>query len=92
MLKITTMISYLLIVTNITLFANEEAKEMIKEAECMSCHNKEDFKPTPKKNFTKLHTSVQACQLANDAGWFDDETLDVSRYLNKIYYKYEEKN
>jgi cytochrome c peroxidase len=71
---------------------DSEAAEMFQEADCMSCHNVEDFKADPKKtkDFHKLHTSVQACQQANDAGWFDDETLEVTKYLNKKYYHFKE--
>ena len=69
-----------------------EAAEMFQEADCMSCHNTEDFKKDPKKtkDFHKLHSFVQGCQQANDAGWFDDEALDVSKYLNKKYYHFKE--
>jgi len=88
------LISMLLILLTTTLSADqEEAQEMFKEADCMSCHNDEDFQPKmrTKKNFKELHDSVQACQQANDAEWFDDETKDVAKYLNKKYYKFEEK-
>ena len=84
---------FLLIILNLSLSADEEeAKEMFKEADCMSCHNNEDFESAmrKKKNFKQLHDSVQACQQTNDAEWFDDEALDVSRYLNKKFYHYKE--
>jgi len=88
------LISLLLILFTTQLSADEEeAAEMFKEAQCMSCHNKEDFSPEQRKrkNFNQLHNSVKACQLANDAEWFDDETKEVAKYLNKKYYNYEEK-
>ena len=70
----------------------EEAKELFNEAKCMKCHTPNHFKHKEDKvsNFHKLHKSVTACALNTGAGWFDDETKDVSRYLNKKYYKYEE--
>jgi len=88
------LISMLLILFTSSLNADqEEAQEMFNEADCMSCHNPEDFSPAErkKKTFKQLHASVQACQQANDAEWFDDETEEVAKYLNKKYYKYEEK-
>ena len=70
----------------------EAGKELFDEAKCMECHNKEDFKYNKQKvkNMKKLHTSVEACAINNDAGWFDDETLDVVHYLNKEYYKFKD--
>ncbi len=88
-----TVITFISLILVSSLSADEsEATELFQEADCMSCHNTEDFKSDPKKtkNFHKLNSSVQACQQANDAGWFDDETLDVSKYLNKKYYHFKE--
>jgi len=83
----------LLLTANLFAYDSEEAKELFKDAECMSCHNNEDFAPKKDKtnNFKKLHSSVMACQQANDAGWFDDEALNVSEYLNKKFYHFKEK-
>ena len=71
---------------------NQEAQELFNDAKCMKCHAPSHFKHKVEKvtNFSKLHKSVTACAQNTDAGWFDDETKDVSRYLNKKYYKYEE--
>jgi len=79
--------------SNVLLFAeHEDAKELFSEADCMSCHNGEDFQKRKDKvhNFKKLHKAVNACRFANEAEWFDDESLDVSRYLNAKYYKFKE--
>jgi len=67
----------------------KNGQELFNEAACMECHNKEDFKYNEKKvkDMKKLYNSVEACAINNDAGWFDDETLDVVHYLNKEYYK-----
>lgn len=87
-LKIITFI-YLFFAT--ILVANDaKGKELFNDADCMSCHVKNDFAKRKDKvnNFTRLHKTVTACQFNNDVGWFDDETLDVSEYLNKKYYKF----
>ena len=71
----------------------EDAKELFKDADCMSCHNNEDFSPKEKKvtNFRKLHMAVDACRFANDADWFDDESQEVTEYLNDKYYHFKKK-
>jgi len=79
--------------SNILLFGDtEEGQELFVEAECMACHNKEDFAKREKKvhNFKKLHKAVNACRFANEAEWFDDECLEVSKYLNEKYYRFKD--
>lgn len=76
---------------NISLFAkHEDAKELFTEADCMSCHNPEDFAKRQNKvnSFKKLHKAVDACRFTNEAQWFDDESLDVTNYLNDKYYRF----
>ena len=84
----------ILLLLKSALFANDDInpKELFDEADCMSCHNNEDFVPKKSKvnNFAKLHKTVKACEFGNDTGWFDDETLEVSKYLNKKHYKFKE--
>lgn len=73
------------------LVANETpGQELFADADCMACHNSDDFVKRKDKvnNFTKLHKAVTACEFGNEVGWFDDETLDVSKYLNIKYYKF----
>ena len=69
-----------------------EAKELFHEAKCMECHNSGDFKVKQDKvnSFQKLHKTVNKCSYNTNTGWFDDETQDVVRYLNKEYYKFKE--
>ena len=79
--------------SNVLLFAeHEEAKELFDEAACMDCHNNEDFANRKDKinNFPKLHKAVDACRFGNEAGWFDDESMDVSKYLNAKYYHFKD--
>ena len=80
-----------LILSSSTLFADEEeAKELFNDATCMECHNDEDFNAQNRKskNFKELHNAVNGCRFANDADWFDDESMDVTRYLNSKHYKF----
>lgn len=84
---------YLTILFTVLLVANDtDVEERIESAECMSCHNTEDFTNESEKvtNFNKLHNQVMQCAFSNDAEWFDDETLDVSKYLNKKHYFFKE--
>jgi len=84
-----------IIFSNILLFAeHEDAKELFNDAACMDCHNDEDFANRKNKinNFAKLHKAVDACRFGNEAEWFDDESMDVSKYLNAKYYKFKEKS
>ncbi len=92
MLKILTLTSLLLLTPS--LFADvEEGKELFHDADCMSCHNNEDFSPKERKatDYRKLHMAVDACRFANDADWFDDESDSVTEYLNKKYYNFKKK-
>lgn len=80
--------------TTTLLSNNNQGKELFKNSDCMSCHIQEDFAKRKNKinNFSKLHKAVTACALGNNANWFDDETLDVTKYLNNEYYKFKNKN
>ena len=80
-----------LILSSITLFANEEeSKELLDDAAYMECHNEKDFNTVNRKskNFKELHTAVDGCRFKNNIDWFDDESMDVTRYLNSKYYKF----
>ena len=77
-----------------TLYSNDEVQERFDNAKCMSCHSSFDFSHKENKvnNFSKLHKQVNMCAVNNGANWFDDETMDVTKYLNKLYYFYNEAN
>lgn len=79
--------------TTITYADVSDGKELFHEADCLACHEYKDFKYKKKKvhNFKKLHNSVSQCAYSNDAEWFDDEVMDVVKYLNKDFYKFNEK-
>lgn len=68
-------------------------KELFDEANCVKCHSTDRLKAREEKvnNFEKLHKSVNNCAINTGAGWFDEEIEDVSKYLNKHYYHFDEK-
>ena len=71
-----------------------EGKKLFYEQNCTDCHSVERFKYRADKisNFEKLHKIVDACSFNTDTGWFDDEVMSVSEYLNHHYYKFKNKN
>ncbi len=72
---------------------HREAKELFIDAKCMSCHNDRDFTPKEKmQDYKTLHKAVNACRYANNIEWFDDESVQVTKYLNHKYYKFEVKD
>lgn len=69
-------------------------KQLFDKAQCMSCHNVEDFqnkKIRKAKTFEQMKGRISACQIQHDAQWFDDDEHDVAMYLNKEYYHFKEK-
>jgi cytochrome c peroxidase len=71
-----------------------KGKKLFDNAQCMTCHNVEDFKDKKirkSKTFEEMKGMVSACQIQHDAQWFDDEEHDVARYLNQEYYHFIEK-
>ncbi len=85
----TILISSLLSVGILSAQANE-SEELIAQAKCMECHKKKGFKHRPDKvnSFNKLRKSVNACVYSTKTAWFDDETKDVTLYLNQQHYHY----
>lgn len=71
-----------------------EAKELFDNGKCIQCHSTKEFKPRKNKvnSFKKLYTIVRKCSHNNDTGWFDDEAMDVAKYLNKNFYHFKEED
>lgn len=69
----------------------ENGKELFNEANCMECHIKQHFTNSKLKDIPGIFQKASACAVAHDAGWFDEDTMDVAHYLNKEYYKLNEK-
>lgn len=70
-----------------------KGKQLFDKAQCMACHNVEDFKDKTirkSKTFEQMKEKVSACQINNDAQWFDDDEHDVATYLNQEYYHFKQ--
>ena len=86
----------LIICTSLLLFTNNvyadmhTAKQLFDENDCTKCHNVEKFKYRKDKvnSFEKLNSVVGACANGTNTGWFEEEILDVSSYLNNKYYHF----
>lgn len=81
-------------------FANGKAADgkRLHEAKCASCHNT----MFPDKDGTQLYSDlfrkvenpkgllamVTMCASRSNAGWFEEEIMHASRYLNDTYYKF----
>ncbi len=73
------------------IYADENnGKVLYTEAECAKCHTPDIFTHEDRKikSYEKLEKQVKWCGYKNDAPWFDDEALDVVKYLNHHYYKF----
>lgn len=71
-----------------------KGKKLFDDAKCMECHNVGDFKDKKirkSQTFDQMKGKVSACQIANDAQWFDEDEHEVAVYLNKKYYHFKEK-
>lgn len=71
-----------------------KSKKLFDDANCMACHNIEDFKDKKirkSKTFEAMKGMVSACQIQHDAHWFDEDEHDVAVYLDKEYYHFNEK-
>ena len=88
-----TLLLTILLSTSIVYADEEEAQSMFDEAKCMDCHAPTHFQNREKKvnNYNKLSDSVRACAQNNDAGWFDEDSDEVTSYLNHKYYHYKDK-
>lgn len=84
------LLTFFILLSN-NLYADiDEGKELFKGSNCLDCHSVEKFKYRKDKvnNFDKLHSTVNACSFNTDTGWFDEEIMNVSTYLNHHYYKF----
>lgn len=69
----------------------ENGKELYYEAKCQKCHTSEDYtsKDRKVKDFAKLQWRVKRCDFTMDAGWFEEDVVDVVHYLNSSFYKFD---
>ena len=81
-----------LLITSSAYAEMENGKELFNDSKCLECHNLKDKNLHKVKSFSEMKGKVSACQIANDAHWFDDEVHDVATYLNHEYYHFKKKN
>ena len=67
-----------------------DGKALFDEQNCIKCHAVNKFSPKKNKvnNFKKLHKQVERCSSGTSTGWFEEEVLDVSNYLNANFYHF----
>ena len=93
MLNTTILIASIVISTTLT--ANDsEGKKLFNEAKCMACHEYSSFSYKKDKinSFKRLHKQVKRCESGNNVGWFEEEVLDVTEYLNRDFYHFKQKS
>ena len=79
--------------------ADAVAGKMLVEKNCISCHASsfgDDGSAIYTREFRKVNTSkalvaqVRNCNTNLGLKWFEDEELNVAKYLNNTYYKFTE--
>ena len=91
MLKVYVLSSLLLLSSH--LYSDtHNGKVLFNQQDCLKCHGLSQFSPKENKitNFEKLYNRVESCSFGNKTGWFDDEVMDVSSYLNADFYHFKE--
>jgi hypothetical protein len=98
------LLSYLLLLTNFALaepYASADAKvgkELVLK-NCVNCHAESfggDGSGIYTREYRKVKTSkglvaqVRNCNTMIGLKWFEDEELNVAKYLNQTYYKFTE--
>ena len=78
---------------------NKKNGNVLHGENCRSCHDSmfpngkgddiynEDLRKI--KSSKALYSMVEFCATNNGLGWFEEENTDVSKYLNKRFYKFE---
>ena len=92
----------ILLVASISVLSADDAEspnikngqELFMEQDCLKCHTTDKLKPRENKmsSFDKLHKKVEQCAYGLNTGWFEEEIIDVSHYLNANYYHFKVKN
>ncbi len=62
------------------------------DATCETCHGEDFYQRQDRKvhSYAALEAFVEGCNTNLDVGWFPDEVTDVSAWLNREYYRFEE--
>ena len=71
---------------------NSEGGILFNEAKCMQCHEYSSFSYKKEKinSFKRLHKQVKMCESGNNIGWFEEEVLEVTKYLNREFYHFKQ--
>lgn len=58
--------------------------------QCTSCHSSTVYTRPDRKvsSLAKLEGQVRACDVNLNLGWFDEEILGMTQYLNQQYYHF----
>lgn len=80
-------------------FANEEkgnaenGKELYENSKCQKCHSSEVYTRKDRKvtSIPALEKKVRMCDSQFSVNWFNEDISDVVAYLNKAFYKFEDK-
>jgi hypothetical protein len=83
------LVSGLLFSTNaISQAADHPGKVLHDNANCMKCHASKPYNPQKTPTWDRLVKAVTFCNNNLNTGYFDDEILELSDYLNETYYKH----
>ena len=78
---------------------NTKNGNVLHDENCRSCHDSmfpngkgddiydEDLRKI--KSSKALYSMVEFCATNNGLAWFEEEVIDVSKYLNQTFYKFE---
>jgi len=101
MTKIKLLISISLILTiNLAQAVDLKNGKIVHDKNCTSCHIAKYGKDGSTiyirenrfvKNYSMLVQRVKACDINTNAGFHDDEVINVIEYLNSSYYKFKNK-
>lgn len=71
--------------------AGDEASDAhaLHEQNCVKCHGTEVYTRPDRKvtSYEGLGRQVQRCETALGLRWFDEDIAEVTRYLNREYYR-----
>jgi mono/diheme cytochrome c family protein len=80
----------LLVTSNTLLAADINNGKQLQQKNCMSCHDDSVYSREDRRvnSLAGLRTQVQRCESTLGLKWFDEETDDVTAYLNNTFYHF----
>lgn len=80
----------LVVASNTLLAADINNGKQLQQKNCMSCHDDSMYTREDRRinNLSSLRTQVQRCETTLGLKWFDEDTDDVTDYLNKTFYQF----